>query len=154
MYVHKTEALAGLWPALCSKMAKTQQKATTTHQEHQKKISEHLLHTTPWIKKCGVNRVAPSGQSFHNMRCKSLLKVAEHLVAGFFQEASSGTSLQNMLARLVGPSVENMLSMLAAMRMNSNAPDKKTKIKRRQRAAAARLVGRLVGRPCMAAGRP
>ena len=88
------------------------------------------------------------------MRCKSLLKVAEHLVAGFFQEPSLGTSLQNMLARLVGPSVENMFSMLAAMRVNSNAPDKQPKIERRQRAAAARLVGRLVGRPRMAAIRP
>ena len=36
--------------------------------------------------------------------------MAGHLVAGFFQEPSLGTSLQNVLARLVAPSVENLYS--------------------------------------------
>ena len=121
----KQEPLRASGPRFFPKWPKTEQKATTTHQEHQKKISEHLLHTTPWIKKCGVNRVAPSGQSFCNMRCKSFLKVAEYLVAGLFQEPSSGTLLQNMLARLVGPSVEHMFCMSAAMTVNRIAPDKK-----------------------------
>ena len=59
------------------------------------------------------------------MCCKSFLKVAQRLVAGLFQKLSLGTSLQNILARLVGPSVENMLAMSAAMKVNRNAPDKK-----------------------------
>ena len=45
LYVHKTEALRASGPHFFLNKAKNRKKATTTHQEHQKKIPEHHLRT-------------------------------------------------------------------------------------------------------------
>ena len=82
----------------------------------------------PGLKSVGSTGLPHQGQSFCNMRCKSFLKVAKHFVAGLFQEPSLGTSLQNVLARLVTPNVEHILCMPAAMAVNRNASDKKPRL--------------------------
>ena len=59
LYVHKTEALRASGPRFFSKKAKNSKKATTTHQEHQKKnraLSTHKIHNY----REGVNACFPS----------------------------------------------------------------------------------------------
>ena len=45
MYVHTTEALAGLWPVLSSKMAKNKTKGYHNTSRASEKKTEHYLHT-------------------------------------------------------------------------------------------------------------
>ena len=59
LYVHRTEALRASGPRFFSKKAKNRKKATTTHQEHQKKnraLSTHKIHNY----REGVNACLPS----------------------------------------------------------------------------------------------
>ena len=47
--------------------------------------------------------------------CKSFLGVAEHLVAGFFQDASFAPRVEGMFVGLAGPTVLNMFSISGAI---------------------------------------